>query len=286
MKTILVPTDFSAYSLPALQYAIHLARKSGAKVILLHAYDLMDTMKGSLKHFMDEQYKVVKEELLQKLNRIRDQVLQDEKLEISTMLTYGSVTNNILLVAEKFKVDFIVMGAIGSTGLKTTILGSKTTFVLRNSKFPLLIIPKNYEWVKPRNVLITVKEEQEKVEIMKPVIELVELFQSTVGVLTFTDNHEEAYEVMADTRTIHLFKDRLEKTYPNIAISSVHLSGERFTKTLEEYISEHKVDLLVMINHHNSWVHQLIGTSITQTMALHSEIPLLSINPAIDSTFH
>lgn len=286
MKTILVPTDFSADSLKALQYAICLARKSGAKVILLHAYDLMDTMKGGLRQLIDEQYKAVKEELLHKLNSIKDKVYLDEKLEISTMLVYGSVTNNILLVADKFKVDLIIMGAIGSTGLKTTIMGSKTTFVLRNSKFPLLVIPKKHKWVEPRNILITVKEEQEKVEILKPVFEMVELFQSAVGVLTFTDYNEEAFEVMADTRTIHLFKDRLQKAYPNVPIASVHLSGERFTKTLEEYILENKVDLLVMINHHNSWIHQLMGTSVTQSMALHSEIPLLSINPVVDSVFY
>ena len=40
MKNILVPTDFSATAERALYYAIELAKKENAKLLLFHAYDI------------------------------------------------------------------------------------------------------------------------------------------------------------------------------------------------------------------------------------------------------
>jgi nucleotide-binding universal stress UspA family protein len=282
MKTILVPTDFSAYSLTALQYSINIAQKSGSKVILMHAYDLMDALKGNFKSIKDEHYKTVRDELLNKLENIRKEICERENLNIMTILTFGTVTNNILFVAEKFKVDMIIMGTMGSTGIKTSLLGSKAISVLRNSKTPVLIIPKQLKYAEPKNVLITVKEEQEKIDILQPVFEMVELFKSNVSILTFTDDSEEAYEVMADTRTVYLMKERLHKTFPHLKLTSVHLSGQNFTESLQAYISKNMCDLLVMINHHRSWFHQITGSSATQAMALSTEIPLLSLNPVVN----
>ena len=44
MKTILVPTDFSGNADNALNYAIHLAGKDRAKIILVHS-SLVDSFK-------------------------------------------------------------------------------------------------------------------------------------------------------------------------------------------------------------------------------------------------
>jgi nucleotide-binding universal stress UspA family protein len=280
MKTILVPTDFSDYGKAALNFSIELARRNGAKVILMHAHDLIKyDFKDNLKSLIDEHNNVIRQGLISRLDRVKKEILQNENIAITTFLCDGGVTNSILYVAEKFEVDLIIMGTLGAAGLKTTILGSKATSVLRNSKIPVLIIPKNYKWSKPRNILIALKDEKEKPEVLKPVFQLAKVFGAGTSIFMFSDENEEAYEVLADTHTIYHMKDALTKAYPSFDVQSVHLSGKNFIKTLQDYISENKFDILVMINHHNSWLHNLTGISFTQKMALSSNIPLLSINP-------
>jgi nucleotide-binding universal stress UspA family protein len=280
MKTILVPTDFSEYAKAALNFSIELSRRNGAKVILMHAHDLIRyDFKDNLKTLIDEHNNVIRQGLTSRLDRIKKEILQNENIAITSFLCDGNVTDSILYVAEKFQVDLIVMGTLGAVGLKTTILGSKATAVLRNSTIPVLIIPPNYKWSKPKNILIALKDEQEKPEILKPVFSLAKAFGTGTSLFMFTDEDEEAYEVLTDTRTLYQMKEALSKLYPSFDIQSVHISGKNFIKTIQNYISENKFDFLVMINHHDSWIHNLTGISVTQKMALSSSIPLLSINP-------
>ncbi len=69
MKHIAVPTDFSAYSLKALNYAIEIAGVGGFKITLLHT---------NRKEVIDEQNKEIQKELWGKLHLIQQSVLETE----------------------------------------------------------------------------------------------------------------------------------------------------------------------------------------------------------------
>ncbi len=59
-----------------------------------------------------------------------------EKLNIE-----GYPANEILRVAEDNKVDIIVMGSIGKTGLGDFLLGGVAGKVVMKSKVPVLVVP-------------------------------------------------------------------------------------------------------------------------------------------------
>ena len=52
----------------------------------------------------------------------------------------GNPPSEILRIAEDEKIDVIVMGSIGKTGLEKFLMGSVAEKVVHNSKLPVLIV--------------------------------------------------------------------------------------------------------------------------------------------------
>ncbi|MCJ7443491.1 MAG: universal stress protein [Methanotrichaceae archaeon] len=52
----------------------------------------------------------------------------------------GHPATEIMKLSEDFKMDLIVIGSLGITGLKKYLLGSVTESVIRHSKVPMLVV--------------------------------------------------------------------------------------------------------------------------------------------------
>ena len=101
MKRILVPTDFSAYSLRALRYAIELAKADGTEITVLHVCDLFDTKFSSLKSLLEEENERLQKELWGKLHQLHKSVLETEGLNLTLRLYNGDITESIIEEAKK-----------------------------------------------------------------------------------------------------------------------------------------------------------------------------------------
>src|SRR5215218_6175931 len=145
MQRILIPTDFSAYSLRALDYAIALAKKAGSEITVLHVCDLFDTRFSTIRGMLEEENKLLQQELWEKLERIRQSVLETENLHLTVRLYTGDITECIIEETKKSGSDLILMGTLGAAGLTEKILGSRTTTVIRHSPVPVLCIPFDYQ---------------------------------------------------------------------------------------------------------------------------------------------
>src|ERR687896_1893081 len=54
IKKILVPTDFSDVSVPAIGYAISLAKKNAAEVAVVHAFPTKEMQEHLTEHYVTE----------------------------------------------------------------------------------------------------------------------------------------------------------------------------------------------------------------------------------------
>jgi universal stress protein A len=140
IRSILVPTDFSARSEKALAFAIPLARKFGAKLTLMHVVEPIAT------HDFDGSFPLVLDN--EKTKRFCESVLKQivEKLEIEPpllekiLVRHGRPFNEISDAARTLKVDLIVIATHGYTGLKHTFLGSTAERVARHAPCPVLVV--------------------------------------------------------------------------------------------------------------------------------------------------
>jgi nucleotide-binding universal stress UspA family protein len=139
VKTILVPTDFSAASLKAVAFAKQLARAFGARVSLLHVIEpivLPDA--AAMIALPDDQLAARMHKELQKLAQNFEDA--DFKFE-SFLVRKGTPFHEITLAGATSKSDLIVIATHGYTGLKHVLLGSTAERVVRHARCPVLVVP-------------------------------------------------------------------------------------------------------------------------------------------------
>ena len=145
IKRILTAIDGSIPSLKASTFAIDMAKRFDAELIVLHVIDprykeieiAISPRPGKLKEItkraMEEGEKIV-ETVKQKATEMKVNV----KTEVISDFT--SITKDILEYAKVNKVDIIVVGSRGMTGFKKLLVGSVATGVVTYSDCPVVVV--------------------------------------------------------------------------------------------------------------------------------------------------
>jgi nucleotide-binding universal stress UspA family protein len=154
LRTILVPHDFSTHSDAALRRATDLARVSGARIRLLHAfafpvqgvmpYDV--TIPGGV-------FDAIREGTLERLRKFGEGLEKQgvgAVFETSELPPVEAITD----AAARHAADLIVLGTRGLTGLKHVVLGSVAERVVRHAPCPVLAVKEGDPGGTPRRLLI------------------------------------------------------------------------------------------------------------------------------------
>lgn len=140
VRTILIPIDFSADSAKALDEGIGLAKVFGAKVHLLHCYQI--NAGGVSPYglvFSEDLDREVREAAERGLDQWRGRVAA-EGVEIETAVTSLFPSEAISKTAREIGADLIVMGTRGLTGLQHVLLGSVAERTVRIAPCPVLTV--------------------------------------------------------------------------------------------------------------------------------------------------
>lgn len=142
LRSILVPIDFSDPARHALQWAIELAGRYGAKVTLLNVYPvpgyvLPDGFVTAGPEILNE----IEAKTKRSLEDLAESLRQDTNVTIEVVTAVGQGSTEILRYAELHPIDLIAMGAHGRTGLALMLLGSTTDKVVRQAKCPVMVVP-------------------------------------------------------------------------------------------------------------------------------------------------
>lgn len=147
IKKVLVPTDFSGYSLSAMDYALSLAAVYEAKVYLLNVVDNIPT--GAF-HTIDLDAEAVRrnaqERAVDELKKFVSQKLEGRE-DLVQVVRCGNPAEEIAAFAKDEHVDLIVMATHGRTGLAHMLMGSVAERVVRESNVPVLTVkPEQFQW--------------------------------------------------------------------------------------------------------------------------------------------
>jgi nucleotide-binding universal stress UspA family protein len=140
IRRILVPIDFSSHAEPVLEWAAHLAKQHGSKILLLHAYHLpveFQQMEGA--YLPPEFWANVKTEAKQTLDRSADE-LREQGLDVEAIVREGYAATVIEEEAERQEADVIIIGTRGLSGLKHLLLGSIAERVVQKAPCPVLTV--------------------------------------------------------------------------------------------------------------------------------------------------
>jgi len=140
---ILVAVDGSNPSFNASNYAIDLAKRYDAELIVLNIVSPVPYSQFEYANIgrMKEIETMEKEKAQQKLDKVK-QKATEKKVSVKTdvLIKYTSVVKEIVEYAEKMKIDMIVIGSRGLTGFKKLLLGSVASGVVTYSHCPVLVV--------------------------------------------------------------------------------------------------------------------------------------------------
>jgi len=138
---ILVATDGSEHGERAAKVAIEIAKLSGGTVVAIY---VADTSKTS--HLPDDMLLFSIRELLLKEGKeavdFAEKMAKDAGVNFESTVAEGNPGEEIIHYAEKAGMNLVVLGTVGRTGMDKFLLGSVAEKIVRNSKIPVLTVPR------------------------------------------------------------------------------------------------------------------------------------------------
>jgi len=153
-KEILIPVDFSEYSLAACEFGFRLARDLDCKVKLLHAF-FTPFYPGAIPFGDSFTLQATDKELYQDIKRKTEDEMQGLVKKIDEEIAKGSLPNvpyqtvlveglpeeEIISWSKKMRPTAIVMGTRGKNAKELDLIGSVTAEVIEGSRTPIFAIP-------------------------------------------------------------------------------------------------------------------------------------------------
>ncbi|MDI6891572.1 MAG: universal stress protein [Actinomycetota bacterium] len=139
IEKILYPTDGSTTAGRAMHFAVYIAKATRAKIIVLSVGELpfLHGAQSGLESQVSSQIKRVAQDVARKAKR----EVAGYGIEAQERTEIGDPAGKIVEVAKKEKVDAIVMGTQGTTGLARVIIGSVADRVIREADCPVILVP-------------------------------------------------------------------------------------------------------------------------------------------------
>ena len=138
-KNILVPHDGSGHSKHAFKVALDIAKKYNSKLSIV---TVLDMSPGYWAHTnLWDKAMFGARTMVTKEFESFESVVKKAKISFhSEIIESKSVTKSIVSYSKSKKIDLIVMGAHGTTGLDKLILGSVSESVIHRVRCPVLIV--------------------------------------------------------------------------------------------------------------------------------------------------
>jgi len=142
VSKILYPTDFSDPSACALSYAAEMAKKFGAELVMLHvlldesqmvSFYLPQLTVQNLSKDMEEGARAKMEEFISGTDAL-------DGIEYTCEMVKGIADDEIIKFSKENRIDMIVIGTHGRTGLEHVIFGSTAEKVVRSASCPVLTV--------------------------------------------------------------------------------------------------------------------------------------------------
>jgi nucleotide-binding universal stress UspA family protein len=188
MKRILVPCDFSKPSKEAFNTAAAIARKSHGTVTVLHVmfpqtlYD-PNFVGDPMAIIPSQQFVDSLREDAKKAFESMKSALGKNAPEIELEILAGGLLESIHTVTQSKKIDLVVMGTSGTSGLAEVFIGSNTERVVRFSKTPVLVVRTAPVLDSIKNILLPTTGALDQTGFVSQVKELQQFFGAKLHIL-------------------------------------------------------------------------------------------------------
>ena len=278
MFHILVPTDFSKNAWNALKYGLRLFENLNCTFYLLHVNPIPTysgagtSVKGFSKMAKESVLRESKESLDLLLLRI-EKISANAKHSFVTIALYDFFVDSIKREVETKKMDLIIMGTKGSSGLKEVTVGSNTGDVITKVKCPLLAVPENAEFKKPKEICFpTDYYLRYDLKVLNTLIEMSRMHKSVLRVLHISKKGEELSEEQLKN------KEFLNDYLQDVEHSFHSLTGTDLETAVQCFIESRDIDMIAMVAKNLNFFQRILFRPKVEQISYHTDIPFLVLH--------
>ncbi|TYP74285.1 universal stress protein [Aquimarina intermedia] len=275
MKKLLVPVDFSKYSEYALEVAATLAKQNNSEIIVLHMMGLSEAILTK-----DEAQEATEAQFYMRLAEKRFNTFLDKPylkgIKVSEMVQNYKIFSEINTVVNENDVDLIVMGSHGSSGLEEVFVGSNTEKVVRTSDVPVLVIKHRAKDFNVKEVVFACDFKMENIGVYHKAMKLFKLLGSNVR-LVYVNLPDETFKSTSQIEEhVSEFLFKAESGDLSVMDKVVYLNDYSVESALFKYSDKIGADIIALPTHGRRGIAHFFSGSITERIANHSELPVLT----------
>ncbi len=267
MKKILVPCDFSDPAVQAFKFAVEIARKSKGEILLLHVIELPVLYDSAAVLSFEENFlKDRKANAEKNFNKMKEKWAKNGP-KINTVIEYGGAVTVIKRFLDESKIDLVVLGTSGATGLKEFTIGSNAEKIVRTSPVPVIAIKKVPTAIK--EIVFPTRPDLDQEEITMKVKNLQDFFDARLHIVFI--NTPGMFKRDAETKvSLQAYVKRfMLKNYTlNIYNDVSEEDG------IASFAKDVKADMIALRTHGRRGIARLASGSIAEDIVNHINCPI------------
>ena len=288
-RKVLIPIDFSDYSMKACDLGINYAAVVGAEVMIMHAY-FNPYFPSAIPLGETLSYQMNEEESLQELlRRVRGNMedicsLIEKKMEDGELpqVTYdyvlreGLPEEEIIAYSKEYRPTLIVMGTRGKDQKEVDLIGSVTGEVIELNKVPVLAIPENVPFTNLRDakhIAFATSFNQRDLVAFDKFMELIKDFDFSIHLFNISTSRDEWNEIRLSG-----VREYFKKQYPDANLSYTVLADGDLLLAIEKFVRDEHIDVIALSSYRRSLLARMFNPSIARKMLFHTDTPLLVID--------
>ncbi len=282
MKTVAVLTNFSDRSEHAARYALHLAQKIKANILLFNSFlvasDIPIDAQVAWPAGAYEEIQGYSEKKLKELcKKLEDEVKTKHtslifQPKITHLCEEGTIANTLNKLEENEDIILMVIGTHSTDDLSTFLMGNNCRQIIDAATLPLMIIPGNAPIKDIEKFAFATDITYSDVAFISALTSLARQFSAEIMI---TNVNPDTPLDSAHDAAVHLFMNDVTNEVEYNKISYRSIPNNNVKKGLEWLTANSSFDMLVMAHRKSSFFEFFYTSSISKKMAACSTIPLL-----------
>jgi nucleotide-binding universal stress UspA family protein len=289
---VLIPVDFSDYSMRACEFGFSFAKTFNTEVVLLHVYFTPRYMpsipyndvfnyQGPDEESIKTIIKKVNEDLNSLSEKIKSKISAGEfpNVKFTCVLKEGVPEEEILKYAKNNSPGIIVMGTRGKNKKDADIIGSVTAEVIDRSRAIVFVVPENTPFRifnEVKKVAFITNFDQRDLIAFDALVKKMSAFKFSVTLI-----HLAALKDTWNEIKLAGIKEYFQKQYPDIQILYEIVMDDNLGQNLDSFIQKNNIDVITITSYKRNMFARLFNPSIAMKMIFHTDTPLLVISDKI-----
>lgn len=284
MKSILVPTDFSAAADNAVRYAFQMAKVMKANLLLCNAIKVpAEAPMAAQVSWPLEDYSTIKKDVTAEL-KFSSKRFEQEDIDVSNPKSFhphvaytsevGQITDVVRNLIELHNPGLVVMGMSGAGSIERLFLGSTSKVLIEKAGFPILLIPFKAIFKGITKIAFATDLHEGDIDRLNLVAGLARPFNAEILIVHVCKdlNEEQKHRSKMD-----LFFNKVTNSinYPHIYYRPIN--DMKVDEALNWLLTHGQIDMLAMVHRKHTLLDQILSGSHTQRAARKVDLPLLVI---------